>query len=184
MCSLSAAKCLVLCAAATAGHTPAVCSMPLHTAQRTFDNDIRSVNASDVGACCASCEAEPLCMYFEFVIAKQLCWLKTSGAGKHTRDEGCVSGGSDTPPAPTPPPPCHSDADCNLCGSCDQATGACLCDPGSARGPCTGSCAALAVPRGRSRDPTSVRRRAAWSPSRLLRSRCLCRPGFPCLRRA
>ena len=114
--------------------------MPLHPAQRTSLYDIRNVTAADVAGCCAACEADAACRYFEFVIPKRRCWLKTSGAGPKLKDATCTSGGvtPPTPPPPQPPPPplpplppqgpCTDDLGCSLCGRCDR--GKCVCDPG------------------------------------------------------
>ena len=112
----------------------AQCSMPLHKAQRTTLNDIRNVSASSVPECCAACEAEPRCHYFELetVTHPARCWLKTSGAGPKRNDSRCTSGGVAPPPPPPPPPPgpCRDDEGCSLCGTCDTATGKCKCDRG------------------------------------------------------
>ena len=132
----------LLCAAAVAvasslptAATPAAqCSMPLHPAQRTALYDIRNVTVPNVAGCCAACEAESTCRYFEFVIDRQRCWLKTSGGGPKSRDTRCTSGGVTPPPLPPPPPPppppgpCSDDWDCSLCGQCKK--GKCACDPG------------------------------------------------------
>ena len=112
----------------------AMCTMPLHAAQRTALFDIRNVSTLDVAGCCAACQAEPRCRYFEFETQTKVprCWLKTSGAGPKRTDKTCTSGGitPPTPPPPPPPGPCKDDDGCSLCGTCDVPSGKCACDRG------------------------------------------------------
>eukprot|EP00039_Didymoeca_costata_P010375 m.139653 g.139653 ORF g.139653 m.139653 type:complete len:515 (+) comp14804_c2_seq1:145-1689(+) len=98
------------------------CSMNIFPNQRTFLNDIRNVTAVDVADCCQACQSEPQCKYFEYVIPKKRCWLKTSGMGGHSHDPTCVSGGIQNASQ------CTNDLDCNYCGTCKD--GKCVCDPG------------------------------------------------------
>ena len=140
---LCGGACAVAIAPAVGGSDGAVavdrgattCAMPLHASQRTALYDIRNVSAPDVGGCCAACEAEPRCKYFEFetVTHPPRCWLKTSGAGPKTHDAKCTSGGIGPPEPPPPlptPGPCKDDEGCSLCGVCDVSTGRCACDKG------------------------------------------------------
>jgi hypothetical protein len=106
--------------------------MPLHPGQRTALYDIRNVSTTDVAACCAACEAEHACKYFEFVSTLDRCWLKTSGAGPKRQDHRCTSGGVYTLPPSPPPGPCKDDDGCSLCGTCDVSSGKCTCDRGFA----------------------------------------------------
>ena len=87
--------------------------MPLHPGERTHNNNIRDEpSASTVALCCAACQAEPACMFFEHYIlngTRPRCWLKSSGDGPKgpcvAPYSDCTSGGvQPAPPAPRPLP--------------------------------------------------------------------------------
>lgn len=100
-------------------HTVGDCTTKPHL--RVNGNDIKGINTTSAAACCVACGSTSGCTFYTFVQSKNLCWLKSSGAGSSTTDPDCTSGANVRPPKSG----CTSNIDCNHAGECTGGKCAC-----------------------------------------------------------